>query len=77
MTEVSYSETFNLLFSREFLDDFLTITFTNSNTLSIAYDSMSDYTWVLEEATSKIEQERIMICCAGNKLYQNNIPPFL
>lgn len=61
----------------EFLDDFLTITFPNRNTLSIAYCSPSDYAWILEEVSSKTEQERMTICCQGNELFQNNIPLFL
>lgn len=61
----------------EFLDDFLTVTFPDKNTLSIAYCSTSDYAWILEEVTSKMEQERMMICCQGNELFQNNIPTFL
>lgn len=61
----------------EFLDDFLTVTFPNRNTLSVAYCSTSDYAWILEEVTSKMEQDRMMICCQGNELFQNNIPLFL
>lgn len=61
----------------EFLNDFLTVTFPDRNMLSIAYCSTSDYAWILEEVTPKMEQERMMICCQGNELFQDNIPLFL
>lgn len=57
----------------DFFDEFLTITFEGSNNLSIAYYAESDYAWILEEVSNKIEQERMMICCQGNELFQNNI----
>ena len=61
----------------DFLDDCLAIKFEEENILSIAYDAESDYTWTLEEFSSKIEQDRMVIGCQGNELFQNNIPEFL
>ena len=63
--------------SVDFLEDFLTITFQGNNILSIAYYSESDYAWILEEVGSKKEHEKMMVCCQGNELFQNNIPIFL
>lgn len=57
----------------DFFDEFLTITFEGSNSLSIAYYAESDYAWILEEVSNKMEQERMMVCCQGNELFQNNI----
>ena len=63
--------------SVDFLEDFLSITFQGNNILSIAYYSESDYAWILEEFGPKKEHEKMMICCQGNELFQNNIPIFL
>lgn len=60
----------------EFQADFLSIIFEGDNILSIAYDGESDYAWILEEVSDKREQDRMMICCRGNELFQNNIPKF-
>lgn len=57
----------------EFLDDYMAITFEGENILSIAYCHESDYAWLLEEVSSKAEQERLSICCQGDELFQNNI----
>ena len=61
----------------DFLDGFLSIQFTNRNILSMAYYAESDYAWILEEVSQKKEQDRMMICCQGNELYQNNISEFV
>lgn len=61
----------------DFFEEFLSITFTGKNILSIAYYSESDYAWILEEVSEKKEQEKMMICCQGNELFQNNIPKSL
>lgn len=58
----------------EFLEDYLTISFQGNNSLSIDYCAESEYAWLLEEVSLKTEQERMMICCQGNELFQNNIP---
>lgn len=55
----------------DFLDDCLAIKFEGENILSIACDAKSDYTWTLEEVSTKIEQERMVIGCQGNELFQN------
>lgn len=57
----------------EFLDDCMAITFEGENILSITYCHESDYAWILEEVSSKAEQERLSICCQGNELVQNNM----
>lgn len=61
----------------DFFEDFLSITFEGDNILSIPYYAESDYAWILEEISEKKEQERMMICCQGNELFQNNIPKSL
>ena len=61
----------------EFLKDYLTIIFQGNNSLSIDYCAESEYAWLLEEVSPKTEQERMMICCQGNELFQNNIPIYL
>ncbi len=57
----------------EFLDDCMAITFEGENVLSVAYYHESDFAWILEEVSSRAEQERVSICCQGNELFQNNI----
>lgn len=76
LTRIRYS---NLIQVKkvDFFDDFLAITLQEENILAIAYYSDSDYAWILEEVSQKIEQERMMICCQENELFQNNIPIFL
>ena len=61
----------------DFFDEFLAITFKGGYILSIASYSESDYSWILEEISQKKEQDRMMICCQGNELFQNNIPKYL
>ncbi len=61
----------------DFLKDYLTITFQGNNSLSIAYCAESEYAWLLEEVSPKTEQERMMMCCQGNELFQNNMPIYL
>lgn len=60
-----------------FLKDYLTIIFQGNNSLSIDYCAESEYAWLLEEVSSKTEQERMMICCQGNEMFQNNMPIYL
>lgn len=57
----------------DFFNDFLSISFPGENVLSIDYHSESDYAWILEEVGQKLENERMMICCQENELFQNNI----
>ena len=59
----------------DFFEEFLAITFPQKNTLCIPYNSDADDTWILEEASEKREQDRMGICCEGNRLYQYNINP--
>lgn len=58
----------------DFFDDSLSITFEGNNILTIAYEYESDYTWILEEVSQKKEQDRMVIGCQGNEMFQNNIP---
>lgn len=58
----------------DFYDDYFTIEFIGGATLSIAHYSDSDYAWYLEEVSLKREQEKMVIGCQGNQLFQNNIP---
>lgn len=44
------------------------------NILYIPYYAQSDYAWILEEVSSKSEEDRISICCQGNMLCQSNMP---
>ena len=59
----------------DFFEEFLAITFPQKNTLCIPYNSDADDTWVLEEVSEKRKQDGMMVCCEGNRLYQNNINP--
>lgn len=59
----------------DFFEEFLAITFTQKNILCIPYNSDADYTWVLEEASEKREQDRMVVFCQGNELFQDNINP--
>lgn len=72
LTRLRYN---NLIRVKEvnFYDDFFAIIFQENNILSIEYCSESDYSWFLEEVSSKIEQERMVIGCQGNKLFQSNM----
>lgn len=61
----------------DFFDEFFSITFEGKNILSIAYYAETDYAWILEEASQKKEQDKMVVGCQGNELFQNNIPASL
>ena len=61
----------------EFFEKYLCITLDDEKILSIAYESDSDYSWILEEYGDKKMQDKMMVFCQGNEIYAQNIPEMI
>ena len=61
----------------EFFEKYLCITLDDEKILSIAYESDSDYSWILEEYGDKKMQDKRMVFCQGNEIYAKNIPEMI
>lgn len=57
----------------EFLEKYLCISLDDEKILSIAYDSDSDYSWILEECNDKKQREKMAVFCQGNEIFARNI----
>ena len=58
--------------SVEFLERYVHIMLEGGKMMSIAYESDSDYSWILEKTNDNNSQDKLMVLCQGDELFTNN-----